>query len=526
MAVESIQVKAGSGADPAVAADIAGGIYYQVTKMAFGSDGTATLVENAAPLPVAVPNAPATNDNMSDQDYGLPVRMIPTTTWRSTFSKVISNNVDTGAFTLLATGSGQTVNQSSGNLVITAGTTANSETVIRSNVSWRNSIYLRFGHLLSQRIAQNNFFMELVDVVGDALAFTINSATSITVTFPTGTNPFTSQNVGQSMYIGVISGAAGIPGRWAIASISGDTVNFTVAGWPGSGSGTLSLYGWNYHHVLYDGTTATSSKYDGQRKGWNTGDTTITTVTSASPGHAIQLYTDGNYSYVLDALVASGTTFPWTQRGSRLQNIPPPDVELFLQIRCMNGTTNPASGTTWTINYVSVEEFVGIPVVMEMNRPIGAGSALSVQVQNTPAVTQSGTWTVQPGNTANTTAWLVSTRPTASTTGANTKSRTTTTLSTNATSVKASAGMLYDVEVTNTDTNPFYLKFYNKASAPTVGTDTPTETLLIPASSTQRFNWTQGNPFTTGLAFATTSLSPDSDTTVVAAGSFVHLKYS
>jgi hypothetical protein len=35
-------------------------------------------------------------------------------------------------------------------------------------------------------------------------------------------------------------------------------------------------------------------------------------------------------------------------------------------------------------------------------------NALNVNVQNTSqAVTQSGTWTVQPGNTANTTAWLV-----------------------------------------------------------------------------------------------------------------------
>jgi hypothetical protein len=34
-------------------------------------------------------------------------------------------------------------------------------------------------------------------------------------------------------------------------------------------------------------------------------------------------------------------------------------------------------------------------------------SGLWVNVKNTPAVSQSGTWTVQPGNTANTTAWLV-----------------------------------------------------------------------------------------------------------------------
>jgi hypothetical protein len=56
--------------------------------------------------------------------------------------------------------------------------------------------------------------------------------------------------------------------------------------------------------------------------------------------------------------------------------------------------------------------------------------------------------------------------------------------STNATSLKGSAGVLFAVYAVNLNAAIRYLKFYNKASAPTVGSDTPVLTLPIPASAT------------------------------------------
>lgn len=76
------------------------------------------------------------------------------------------------------------VNQTGGNLVITSGTTAKSETIIRSNDSFLGGIRLRIRNTLSQRITNNNFIVELVDVIGDLLPYNIISATQITVTFP------------------------------------------------------------------------------------------------------------------------------------------------------------------------------------------------------------------------------------------------------------------------------------------------------------------------------------------------------
>lgn len=274
--------------------------------------------------------------------------------WKTSFSDVIASGIDP-LFNLVASGSGQTVSQSAGNLLIAAGTTANAETILRSTESFSGQLTLRYAIALSQRIANNNFFIELVDVVRDNASFVINSTTSITVTLPG--NPFTAVNIGQSMYLGGFTGTAGtIPGRYAISAVSGNDVTFTVASFPASGSGTVDLFGWNYYHLLYDGTLVTGIKFDAQRNGWASGDTTITANTSASPGHMINLAIEDGCATAYDQLVAQTTSVPTRIRGQRYAMTPDNGVELFVQIRCVNGSTAPASGTTATIGFVAVED--------------------------------------------------------------------------------------------------------------------------------------------------------------------------
>jgi hypothetical protein len=99
-----------------------------------------------------------------------------------------------------------------------------------------------------------------------------------------------------------------------------------------------------------------------------------------------------------------------------------------------------------------------------------------------------------------------------------TSSRVNAAASTNATSLKASAGAAVDIDVFNVAAYSVFLKFYNKASAPTVGTDTPVWTIPIPAATGFARTLPFGKWFTTGIAYAITKLQPDSDATVVAAG--------
>lgn len=99
-----------------------------------------------------------------------------------------------------------------------------------------------------------------------------------------------------------------------------------------------------------------------------------------------------------------------------------------------------------------------------------------------------------------------------------TVSRVTSAATTNATSLKASAGSLVNIDLFNNAAYTVFLKFYNKASAPTVGTDTPVWTIPIPAGAGYSREFLQNKPFATGIAYAITKLQADSDATAVAAG--------
>lgn len=96
---------------------------------------------------------------------------------------------------------------------------------------------------------------------------------------------------------------------------------------------------------------------------------------------------------------------------------------------------------------------------------------------------------------------------------------------TNATSVKTSAASLYSIMASNTGAAIRYLKLYNKASAPTVGTDVPVLTIPIPAGGfINPPLGAMGVRFATGLAYAITTGAADTDTAAVSAAGEVKVK--
>lgn len=115
--------------------------------------------------------------------------------------------------------------------------------------------------------------------------------------------------------------------------------------------------------------------------------------------------------------------------------------------------------------------------------------------------------------------------PQPQTAGGLSMSKTISAASTNATSVKASAGQVYSIQAFNLAAAPRYLKLYNKASAPTVGTDTPVKTLMIPGNTAGAGfildTGGMGLAFSTGIAFALTTGIADSDTGAVAVNEIV-----
>ena len=90
--------------------------------------------------------------------------------------------------------------------------------------------------------------------------------------------------------------------------------------------------------------------------------------------------------------------------------------------------------------------------------------------------------------------------------------------STNATSVKGSAGTVWSVMAFNAGAGVAFVKYYNKATAPTVGTDVPIWCIAVPAGGHAQVEFAvQGNRFGTGIALAITGAAADTDTTAVAA---------
>jgi hypothetical protein len=97
--------------------------------------------------------------------------------------------------------------------------------------------------------------------------------------------------------------------------------------------------------------------------------------------------------------------------------------------------------------------------------------------------------------------------------------------STNATSAKASAGRVYKITGYNAAAAVRYIKVYNKASAPTVGTDTPVITEALAPSSKFTIDVAAdiGFYFSTGIAYALTTGSADADTGALTAADIVGL---
>ncbi len=92
---------------------------------------------------------------------------------------------------------------------------------------------------------------------------------------------------------------------------------------------------------------------------------------------------------------------------------------------------------------------------------------------------QSGTWTVQPGNTQNTTPWLTSSS--ASTAAVGTLINVQTAFTNTKVQVKATATNLYGYHLYNPNSVAIYIQMFNATSASvTLGTTTPDDVLVVP----------------------------------------------
>lgn len=166
----------------------------------------------------------------------------------------------------------------------------------------------------------------------------------------------------------------------------------------------------------------------------------------------------------------------------------------FLRFRLTSATT----GGTTTLSVMGYEWPVGPVngVVVANNVTIGTNAAL---VAGTAAVGDVGL------------------QVRANATGAMTVAKILASATTNATSAKASAGRVFGWQLTNTTAAAKYVRLYNLAVAPTVGTSTPVYNIVLPANATVNASFPMGIGHSTGIAYAITNAIADLDATAVAA---------
>ena len=178
---------------------------------------------------------------------------------------------------------------------------------------------------------------------------------------------------------------------------------------------------------------------------------------------------------------------------------------------------------TATTSDVTVINDITNPVITAL--PIGASTSALQTTGNTKLdsiITNTGN--VLTDTQLRATPVPISPRP--NTTGANgtTPYKLISLATTNANVVKASGGNLYSIVAIGLSSTVRFLKLYNKATAPSVGTDIPLMTIPVP-SNTQgagvAIPFSMGVNFPLGIAIAITSGAADNDTGAILAGEVV-----
>ena len=191
-----------------------------------------------------------------------------------------------------------------------------------------------------------------------------------------------------------------------------------------------------------------------------------------------------------------------------------------------SGATQPISGSVSVSNFPATQPISGTVTANQGGAPwsnnvtqfggsnVATGTGTSgagiprVTVANDSNVlaTQSGTWTEQP---------------VAGTTGGATTTHLVSASGNNATNVKASAGLLYGFSISNTNASARYVHFYNKATAPVVGTDVPVATVQVTGNGVVIRAFPVGATYGTGIGFGTSTGAGDTDSGAIGAGDLV-----
>jgi hypothetical protein len=232
------------------------------------------------------------------------------------------------------------------------------------------------------------------------------------------------------------------------------------------------------------------------------------TVTTTPPSNA-----STNIAQIAGVTTATGTGV----MGTGVQRVAIASDNDALTVKQATGSnlhTVVDSGTVTTVSTVTnLSQMGGVAIALNTGTRSTGTQRVTIATDDIVPASQSGTWTVQPGNTANTTAWLTTSGPTTS--GGLSVYHLASAATTNLQVPKASAGQLYGWMIMNTSAAVSYLCFHNAATTPTAGASIFFK-IGIPAGGAANVEFSNGIAFSTGIAISTVTGAADNNTTAVA----------
>lgn len=346
-------------------------------------------------------------------------------------------------------------------LKMTSGTTANSETILRSKVSFAGPVKLAFSLTSSQSIANTECHIEMVEidpVTGDLI---------------TDTSVFTAPNFNNARNgFGMVFD--GVSQNNAKIKVRGQGVSEYVSAAASIGSAAR-------------------------------------TATGVTPNFQAPVIVELLMQTELASMTVRAADSPAVAANvglTRTSYVPNPDRFYCIQIRVKNLGTAPASNTDWRIHFVRLLDATRLSVDFGM---IGGSDAAllapPVRVISTVSTPISGTVTATVTPPAPVTPYFLNSAAT-----------------TNGALIITGTSGLTSLYATNIGETAAFVKLYNKATAPVVGTDIPEMVIPIPAANAGFPGVASPNlgfitlRFPLGLGIAVTGAAPDTDTTAVAAG--------
>lgn len=256
---------------------------------------------------------------------------------------------------------------------------------------------------------------------------------------------------------------------------------------------------------VFDGVTATLGKYRVQNSGLTPLDSAAVTLPTTASGSVYELepFADEAWFHgsVLDATSGRSNSY------RRHQQIPDPNALYKIRARWLNGATAPASNTNAVVQFVACQDYAELTAEITAGRgQVVAGQALGVAVVSMPTTTvvaaagSAAIGTVGP--TAPATAYFLNSAA-----------------GTNGVLITAGTSGVQAFFASNVGATDAFVKLYNKATAPVVGTDVPEMIIAVPAGGQVELTpGFAGYRFALGLGIAITGAAADTDTTAVAAG--------